>query len=93
MQVAFPFLVEDLFYQHRDGLIDDERHAGTENVLRLRLQSPGLRAAWSVLKAQFGPDFRAYVDNLMRETKPVPNSDLGTAWKDALAAQPIASSV
>jgi hypothetical protein len=91
--IAFFFLVEDLFYQYQDGLVDNERHAGTTNVLRLRLQSPGFRAAWSMMRHQFGPIFMAFVDGLMAETATGSGADLGTVWKSLLAAQPPAHHV
>ena len=90
--IAFFFLVEDLFYQHQDGLIDEERNAGTTNVLRLRLQSPGFRAAWSTMRPQFGPVFMAFVDGLMEETATSPSVDLGTVWKRVLAVKSPGSS-
>jgi hypothetical protein len=89
--IAFFFLVEDLFYQHHDGLIDEERHEGTTNVLRLRFQSPGFRAAWILMRPQFGPVFTAFLDRLMDDTDAGSSVDIGTAWKGLLAAEPLAA--
>jgi hypothetical protein len=87
MTIAFFFLVEDLFYQHQDGLIDTERHSGTTNVLRLRFQSPGFRAAWTAMRLQFGPVFMAFLDGLMAETEAGEGLDLGAVWKGMVAGE------
>jgi hypothetical protein len=86
--IAFFFLVEDLFYQHQDGLIDAERHAGTTNVLRMRFRDPGFRAAWTVMRPQFGPVFSAFLDGLMADAPAGGGLDLGTMWKSRLPANP-----
>jgi len=85
--IAFFFLVEDLFYQHQDGLIDAERHAGTTNVLRMRFRDPGFAAAWTVMRPQFGPVFSAFLDGLMAEAPANAGVDLGTMWKRLLPAK------
>ena len=59
---------EDSFYQHRDGLIDDERHAGMVFWFRhVRASKPGFRAAWALLRGTTGPDFNAFADRAMAE--------------------------
>jgi hypothetical protein len=88
MTIAFFFLVEDLFYQHQDGLIDAERNAGTTEVLRLRFQSPGFRAAWMAMRPQFGPAFTSFLDSLMEGVGTSAGLDLDTIWKGFLAAPP-----
>ncbi len=56
---------EDGFYQHRDGLIDDERHIGTIALIRQRFQAPGFRAVWKYLRATYGTDFQSFMDGLI----------------------------
>src|SRR5215469_2944810 len=48
---------EELFYQHRDGLIDEKRQESNLNRLRLRCAVPGFRVTWSVQREFYNEDF------------------------------------
>jgi hypothetical protein len=79
--------VEDGFYQHKEGLIDDERHAGTTAWLQyVRAPRPGFRAAWTMCRSLCGPEFRAFADAKIGEAASFPQTDAGVQWL-ALAAQ------
>jgi hypothetical protein len=77
-------LLEELFYQHADGMLDEVRWE--TNILRVRtfLRAPGFRAAWRTQSETFRSDFGLWIDNIMRET-PVtsnPNAAAVSAWKE-----------
>lgn len=82
---------EDGFYQHRDGLIDDERYSGSiaflQNVLA---PSPGFRAAWKMCKGVCGPEFRAFAEKKIREAASVPMADAGAQWLSTVALESVA---
>jgi hypothetical protein len=79
--------VEDGFYQHTEGLIDDERYAGTIAYLQyVRASRPGFRAAWEMYKTICGPKFRAFANAKILEAASFPAGDPGARWL-ALAAK------
>jgi hypothetical protein len=66
--VAELIFAEDSFYQNRDGLIDDERHAGMVFWFRqVRAAKPGFRAAWRIMRGTMGADFIRFADAVMTE--------------------------
>ncbi|MBS0278606.1 MAG: hypothetical protein JSR81_13380 [Proteobacteria bacterium] len=88
MQIVLAQLshIEDGFYQHREGLIDDERYAGTVAYLRYaRAVRPGFRAAWEICKALYGPEFRFFIDAKIHEAASFPAPDTGNQWLDLVA--------
>jgi hypothetical protein len=84
---------EDLFYQHRDGLIDEERHKATTSTVGINLARPGVRAVWRMAGANFGYDFQNFMNALISNTKIAAN---GTAmpehWKQMVEAERLAHS-
>ena len=81
-------LLEEFFFQHRDGMLDEARWES--NTLRVRgfLQSPGMRAAWRAHAGGFGPGFKGWIEAIMRETTVVTDGDrLVTVWKDFVKAE------
>jgi hypothetical protein len=79
---------EDLFYQHRDGLIDDERHNATTSTLGINLARPGARAVWRIGGANFGNDFQNFVNALILNTKVAANgTSLPENWKQMVEAE------
>ena len=72
---------ENAFYQHRDGLIDDERNSASVAFLQYALAvRPGFRAGWEMCKAVCGPEFRAFADEKIREAASFPALDAGAQW-------------
>jgi hypothetical protein len=79
---------EDIFYQHREGLVDDERFPGTVAYLQYgRGVHPGFRAAWEIWKAACGAEFRAFADEKIREAATFPPSDAGAQWLSLAAKE------
>jgi hypothetical protein len=84
---AVYFTWEDLFYQHRDGLVDDERHVGTLNQLKQNFQRPGFRAAWTMLRTNYGREFQGFMDDMMVKTDLEPGPNVGDILKSLAAAE------
>lgn len=85
---------EDGFYQHREGLIDEERYAGSVAFLQNVLApSPGFRAAWEMCKGVCGPEFQAFADEKIREAASAPAADAGDQWRSIVAMQRAAARV
>jgi hypothetical protein len=79
---------EDGFYQHREGLIDDERHRGTVVWLQhVRAVRPGFRAAWEMCKTMVGPEFRSFADEKIGEAASYPARDAGLQWLALVARE------
>jgi hypothetical protein len=47
----------------------------------------GFRAAWKLSAAQFGKDFRDFVDAQVAAASILPNADIYSLWQNALQAQ------
>jgi hypothetical protein len=77
---------EDGFYQHRDGLIDEERHNGTVALIKQRFQAPGFRAVWKLLRATYGIDFQSFMDRLINDAVAQPASGAAT-WRTLVQAE------
>jgi len=76
---------EDLFYQHREGLIDDQRHAGMVRLVQTRLQSAGFRACWKIAHDFYGTNFQAFMNESMASAT-APPADSFESWKALVAA-------
>lgn len=75
-------LFEEFYYQHRDGMMDKPRWHS--NSLRMHgfLAVPGIRAAWRTHAPSFAPDFRAWMDAILRKVALNPHAaDVVATWK------------
>jgi hypothetical protein len=80
------FLFEDLYYQHRDGLIDAERHATTIRTLKdIRAKNAGFRAAWKVCRGGLGREFQILMEDIFADTKAQPAVDMVAKWHQLIA--------
>jgi hypothetical protein len=73
---------EDSFLQHKSGLLD--RTAYDSFVAGLRgyvAGAPGLRAAWRLTSAQFGAEYAAFMDAIVRSTPHAAAGDPLLQWK------------
>ena len=65
---------EDGFYQHKDGLLDDDAFATFVNTANGVMTFKGRRAIWKRQRAIFHGEFLAFVDKLVAEvavTEPI----------------------
>lgn len=80
---------EDSFLQHRSGLLDRTAYASFVAGLRGYVAgAPGLRAAWRLTSNQYGPEYKAFMDGIIRSTPSAAASDLMAHWKEILGSSP-----
>lgn len=60
---------EDGFLQHKGGTLDLPSFQSDTAIMRFLFTYPSQRATWRLVRERFAPNFRDYVDKLMRETK------------------------
>jgi hypothetical protein len=83
---AFYFHIEDTFYQHEDGLLNDDAFETAIAGFRNYASTPGAQAIWSVLRGGFQGRFLAFMDSLISAGAQGPAIDPLAAWKAACAA-------
>ena len=59
--------MEDTFFQHRIGLMDDNVFQGVNQLMHRHFAQPGMRAVWKQLRDAFDPAFAVYGDRLVEE--------------------------
>jgi hypothetical protein len=59
---------EDLFFQHRDGLMTDRDFGSVKNALGRILRLPGYRLLWKHLRPTHGAEFTDFMDALLART-------------------------
>jgi hypothetical protein len=74
-------MFENLFDQHRDGIVDKRAFASSNAAMRSQLAMPGVRAAWMVSRGRYQKDFTDYVDALMADTPIDGVADASAAWR------------
>jgi hypothetical protein len=79
---------EDSFLQHKSGLLDRSAYASFVTGLKGYLAgAPGLRAAWRLNSNQFGADYVAFVDGLIRSTPRSAAADPLARWKEIVQSE------
>ena len=63
--VSLFWYFEDQFHQHQDGLVADDRFAGSLATLAIDLRWPGFRACWRQNRYLYGAQFRAFMDDIL----------------------------
>ena len=77
---------EDSILQYKAGLMSKETYDTYVAGVRFYMSRPGFRAAWKLSRMQFGSEFRAFGDAVLREV-PVSAADDGLAeWKALVEA-------
>ncbi len=72
---------EDSFLQHAAGTLDRISLTTDELSLRNLASLPAFRAAWQMLRVQFGAGYQTYVDNIMREVSVVAPGDMAEVFE------------
>lgn len=78
---------EDSFLQHRAGTLDPAAFDSYCAGVRAYMSRAGFRAAWKISAAQFGKDFREFVETQITAAPISPNVDTYSLWQNALQAQ------
>jgi hypothetical protein len=79
--VSVLWYFEDQFHHHRDGLIEDNRFAGSANSMERNLTLPGFRAVWKRSQHLFGSAFQAYMNNIMQQAQVSVPIDPAAIWR------------
>ncbi len=80
-------MFEDMFDQHRDGIVSRETYASAVASMRSQLAMPGARATWKVVRGRYSRAYVDYVDRLMTRTPVDGVPDLAASWL-RLVAEP-----
>ncbi|QJW94386.1 hypothetical protein [Frigoriglobus tundricola] len=76
------FLVaEDSYLQHRDGLLDEPGFNSFGRSLRSLFESPGMKAAWAILRERYDSEFATYMDSVVNEARHRPIVIQHALWK------------
>jgi hypothetical protein len=78
---------EDSFLQHREHLLDELAFSSFKRSLLGLFVSPGMRAAWSILREWYDAEFAAYVDGIVKDTTDWPNGIQHAQWKAAVSTE------
>ena len=63
---------ENQYYQYRHGVLDESTFVGYEPITRSMVMAwPGIRAWWQLNREGYGPEFVAYIDGLMEESRSI----------------------
>jgi hypothetical protein len=85
---ALFFHFEDSFYQREEGLLNDDAFETVVSGARLTARSPGVRAAWTIARPNFGGRFRNFMDEVVAASAAERSVDLSLeAWKAAFASE------
>jgi hypothetical protein len=82
---------EDSYLQYRAGTLDRTAFDSYCAGMRAFMSRAGFRAAWKLSAAQFGKDFREFVDAQIAAAPISPNLDTYTLWQNALRVQQVGS--
>lgn len=75
---------EDSYLQYRAGALDRAAFDSYCAGVRAFMSRAGFRAAWKLSAAQFGKDYREFVDAQIAAAPLALNVDTYTQWQDAL---------
>ena len=67
--------------QHKAGLLAKPAFDSYVAGVHFYMANPGIRAAWQLSAAQFGPEFRDFVDSILKRTSMEDNPDPYVEWK------------
>jgi len=78
---------EDTFYQHKEGLLNDDAFASFVAGMRGSFAMPGFRAQWKLARSNYGPDFVELMNKLLAEAQVSPLApDFLERWHSLVAA-------
>ena len=80
---------EDSFLQHRECLLDELAFNSFKRALSGLFVSPGMRAAWSILREYYDPEFADYVDGIVEEATDRPHAIAHERWQAAVSTETV----
>ena len=78
---------EDSFLQHKAGTLGKAAFDSYCAGVRTYMSYPGFRAAWKLSAAQFGREFRAFVEAQVAATRTAVHVDIYAEWQKLVQAQ------
>ncbi|HEV2530323.1 hypothetical protein [Phenylobacterium sp.] len=78
-------MFENMFDQHREGIVDKQTFASAVASMRFQLAMPGARAAWMVIRGRYTKEYVNYVDRLVAGTVTDGVADISASWRGYLA--------
>jgi len=78
---------EDSFLQHRSGALDDAAFDSYTAGLRQFMRSPVMRAGWRLAAAQYGAEYRTWMDEIMAQASRDPAPDSYARWQRLLSEE------
>lgn len=85
--VATFFNLEDTYYQHAEGLLNDAAFASFSLGLTGLFATIGMQVMWETNRPAFPTDFVQYIDKIIAETQVVPPVDALSGWKASVGAK------
>jgi hypothetical protein len=85
--VAQFFNLEDTYYQHVEGLLNDAAFASFVLSLKTLFATVGMQAMWETNRPAFPVDFVQFIDKVIAETLVTQSGDALASWKTAIAAK------
>jgi hypothetical protein len=84
---AFYWNLEDTFYQHEQGLLNQDAFETALGGARSLASTVGARAAWRVLRRGYRGRYLAFMDDVVSASAQLPPIDQLNEWKAACAAE------
>ena len=78
---------EDSVLQYKAGLISKQTYDTYVAGARFHMAKPGFRAAWKIQRTQFGSEFRAFGDAIVKEVSAAPAVDSLAEWNALVRAE------
>ncbi len=74
IHIWFDFLkmMENVHYQYRTGMMEEELWSGWEEFFRIYLPAPGLQWYWSKRRRLFAPEFQRWAEGLVANHSELP---------------------
>jgi len=90
LQVAGMVIMwEERFRQKKEGMLDQNRWAASENSIMLLTQSPGFRAVVTLFRPRMDPDLGAIMDKYVAMGRAAPVVDQAAMWRAAVANEAV----
>ena len=88
------FHLEDSFYQHEEGLLNEDAFAVVLGGSRALAGYPGYRLAWKTVRRQYASRFADFVDGIVAQASldPPAHTPSVDEWKTAFAAESASAS-
>ncbi len=78
---------EDSYLQYRAGLLHGSSWESDVATIRQTLMVPAWRVGWKMCRHRASEEYRAYIDSLLHEVKPVKAFDEAAVWKSLMVKE------